>query len=174
MLRVARRRFPGTALVRANEQLPFRAGAFDAVVALGFMEYLADPESALSEMRRVVRPKGAVLVSVPKSVHIDTVSLSLTAPVRGAAAVIWGRRSDRVRRTRFMPAVLDRLAVQAGLTPNGGAHYHFTPLPYPFTVLAPTWALRAGRLMEAWSRRNMASFLLTAISAAIWRDRGLG
>ena len=46
--------------------LPFQDDTFDAVVALGFIEYLADIPAALHEMKRVIRPGGFVLVSTPK------------------------------------------------------------------------------------------------------------
>ncbi len=44
--------------------LPFRAAAFDLVVAAFVVNHLADPVAGLSELRRVTRPGGAVLVSV--------------------------------------------------------------------------------------------------------------
>lgn len=42
--------------------LPIRDGAFDTVVANDAMEHFAEPERALSEMRRVLRPGGAIWV----------------------------------------------------------------------------------------------------------------
>lgn len=42
--------------------LPVRDGAFDTVVANDAMEHFAEPERALAEMRRVLRPGGAMWV----------------------------------------------------------------------------------------------------------------
>jgi ubiquinone/menaquinone biosynthesis C-methylase UbiE len=42
--------------------LPVRDGAFDTVVANDAMEHFAEPERALAEMRRVLRPGGAIWV----------------------------------------------------------------------------------------------------------------
>jgi len=159
MLEEAKALHPQVRLVRADARLPFRDAAFDAVTALGFVEYLADPLPSLIEMRRVVRSGGAVIVSVPKSFHVDVVALGLTAPLRGLASLITGRRTERIPRTRLDPDDLDALAVRAGLRPDGGAHYHFTPLPYPITVVAPGLSLRAGRALEGAGARRRASFL---------------
>lgn len=58
-LRRARRRHPGVPLVCADAQaMPFRDGAFDAVVeSLSFCS-IPDPGLALVEVRRVLRPGG--------------------------------------------------------------------------------------------------------------------
>src|SRR5215469_995464 len=45
--------------------LPFADSAFDLVCALDIIEHVEDDEGALSEVSRIVRPGGAVLVSMP-------------------------------------------------------------------------------------------------------------
>jgi SAM-dependent methyltransferase len=45
--------------------LPFGDGAFDAVIALMVLQHVADPPRALTEIRRVLRPGGWALLSVP-------------------------------------------------------------------------------------------------------------
>ena len=49
----------------AAETLPFDDGSFDLVTALDVIEHLDDDAVALREMRRVLRPGGQVLVTVP-------------------------------------------------------------------------------------------------------------
>ncbi|MCY3916035.1 MAG: class I SAM-dependent methyltransferase [Chloroflexi bacterium] len=76
MLDVARRkvaaeRFEGyITLTRhdAGERLPFDDDAFDVVTCLEALEFLPDPQAALKEMCRVLRPGGALLTSI----RIDT------------------------------------------------------------------------------------------------------
>ena len=43
------------------ERLPYAEGSFDLVVGHAFLHHLPDPERALSEARRVLRPGGAIL-----------------------------------------------------------------------------------------------------------------
>jgi ubiquinone/menaquinone biosynthesis C-methylase UbiE len=47
------------------EALPFSDAAFDAVFATEVMEHLPDPVKALREVRRVLKPGGWLLVSLP-------------------------------------------------------------------------------------------------------------
>lgn len=52
--------------IRADAQvLPFRGGVFDAVVCVAAVPYFADPQAALAEWRRVCRPQGQVVFTVP-------------------------------------------------------------------------------------------------------------
>jgi SAM-dependent methyltransferase len=49
----------------SGTQLPFRQGAFDAVVASDVLEHIEDDLAAVSEIARVLRPGGAAIISVP-------------------------------------------------------------------------------------------------------------
>src|SRR3989344_538352 len=51
--------------VGAVEKLNFPDHHFDALVAMGLVEYLADEDAALFELRRVLKPNGIFLVSIP-------------------------------------------------------------------------------------------------------------
>jgi SAM-dependent methyltransferase len=52
-------------LVDLNGPLPFPAGSFDTVLSNDVMEHIKEPELAWSEMARVLRPNGKLIVSVP-------------------------------------------------------------------------------------------------------------
>jgi SAM-dependent methyltransferase len=63
----ARRRCPSLPLVRGDvTALPIRSGAADAVLLLDVLEHLPEPAAAVAEARRVLRPGGALVVSVPR------------------------------------------------------------------------------------------------------------
>lgn len=66
MLALARRRCEGRGNVTFAEgnavALPVADGDFDAALCVQVMEYVADPEAALTEMHRALRPGGRVLV----------------------------------------------------------------------------------------------------------------
>src|SRR3989344_3509762 len=69
MIALARKRFanqPGISFeVGAVTQIPAPDQFFDAVVAMGLMEYVNDESAALREIRRVLKPGGIFIVSVP-------------------------------------------------------------------------------------------------------------
>lgn len=62
MLRLARRKAPQSRLIHADARwIPLPAAAFDTVVATFPSEYIAD-QRTLSEIRRVLRPSGKLIV----------------------------------------------------------------------------------------------------------------
>jgi ubiquinone/menaquinone biosynthesis C-methylase UbiE len=68
------------------EHIPFDDNTFDAVVCLRVIEYLANDEQALSEIRRVLKPGGSAVVATPSAVtplhHMDQSCAHVMAIVR--------------------------------------------------------------------------------------------
>jgi len=52
-----------TLLHRSAERLPFADGAFDVVTCLEALEFMPDPSAQLSEICRVLRPGGVLLIT---------------------------------------------------------------------------------------------------------------
>ena len=57
------------------QALPFRGGVFDAVMCVAAVPYFADPQAALAEWRRVCRPQGQVVFTVPPPDGIQAVEI---------------------------------------------------------------------------------------------------
>jgi SAM-dependent methyltransferase len=92
------------------QRLPFRDGAFDVVKATEVLEHVADAPAALAECRRVLRPGGKAVITVPFLERLH------------------GDPEDYARFTRSM---WERLLAGAGLTPVA-----ITPQGAFFTHLA--------------------------------------
>jgi SAM-dependent methyltransferase len=64
-VRLARERDCGEVLEGSVLDMPFDQGSFDLTVSLDVIEHLQDDVAALRELRRVTKPGGALLVTVP-------------------------------------------------------------------------------------------------------------
>jgi ubiquinone/menaquinone biosynthesis C-methylase UbiE len=66
MLHLAQVKYPGRRFVQgAMTALPFGRAAFDRVVSLETLEHVPDPLEFLLEMRRVLKPGGRLVMSLP-------------------------------------------------------------------------------------------------------------
>ena len=113
-------RRPAMVPVRASvEALPFASGSFDAVVGLTILYTVTDDARAVTELARVLRPGGAILLVEP----------AFAALGRTHDATVHGRR-------RYRRGALAGLAAAAGLTVERST--------YAYSFLAPpAAALRA-------------------------------
>jgi ubiquinone/menaquinone biosynthesis C-methylase UbiE len=66
LIAMARAAVPGARIIKADiEAMPFAEDLFDFVVMVDTFQYLFDFHQALNEVRRVLRPNGTFIVTVP-------------------------------------------------------------------------------------------------------------
>jgi SAM-dependent methyltransferase len=160
MVREAREKFGHRANVSFREgdveALALRDAAYDQAICMAVIEYLSTPRRAMSEIARILKPGGIAIVTVPKRWRIDRMTVAATAPLRALARFFAQGTADSLPRLRMQPEELDRAAVEAGLLPDGGSQYQFTPIPYPLTRLAPNLCMRLNLPFERWHQTRGA------------------
>ena len=117
MVDLARRRVPDLSealLVAPVERLPFEGDAFDAVTALGVLEFTQDVSLALRELARVLRTDGTAVVSWPNFGLYTAWRRAIVNPLAGAA----GRPSPPSPRIRFEQREFTALLDASGLHPE--------------------------------------------------------
>jgi len=139
------------------EALTLPDAAYDQALCMAVIEYLSAPRRAMAEIARILKPGGIAIVTVPKRSHIDQVMVAATAPVRALGRLFAQGTADSLPRLRMQPGELDRAAMEAGLIPDGGSQYQFTPIPYPLTRLAPNLCMRLNLPFEKWHETRAAA-----------------
>jgi SAM-dependent methyltransferase len=113
---------PGAAVGGDALALPFAGASFDRVIAAEVLEHLPDDASAVVELARVLRPGGALAVTVPAWLP-ERVCWALSDDYH-APAVVGGH-------VRIYTATgLRRLLRGAGLDVRGGHRAHALHSPY--------------------------------------------
>jgi SAM-dependent methyltransferase len=121
----ARERCVGEVVAGSVDDMPFADDSFDLAVSLDVIEHLPDEHRSLSEMRRVVKPGGTLLVTVP------------------AYKWLWSDH-DVVNHhyRRYTRAMLEQAAAQAGWETFSTTHFNGLLLP---AAIAARGAMRLRR-----------------------------
>jgi 2-polyprenyl-3-methyl-5-hydroxy-6-metoxy-1,4-benzoquinol methylase len=132
--------------VVSDEKLPFPDASFDAVVCMDVLEHLADEQPALSEMRRVLKPEGVLLIMVP------------------AYMFLWGTQDEVAHHYRRYTLGSLTQVVRAGALMTLEKRSYFNTLLFPLIAL-----VRVGSwILGLRSRRESDFDLNTAFINAIF------
>lgn len=115
-VRLARRAGLDARRVADGEPLPFSDASFDAVVCIEVMEHLFLPQAAAAEILRVLKPAGALIVTVPNAAYwrrrLDLALFGRWNPVGDDLSVSEPWRDPHIR--FFTCRVLKRMLSQVG------------------------------------------------------------
>ncbi len=147
----------GAVLAGSADNLPFGTCSFDALVATGVLEYVADVAKALGEFARVTKKGGVVVFSM----------LNRASPYRiwektgwGWAQSLAGRLAGRPPLHREKTHLLSERRLRAsakslGLNVAKVIYYDFNLFLSPLDVHMPQRALAANRLFEGLCRNRL-------------------
>jgi SAM-dependent methyltransferase len=144
LLAIARERMPDADFhVGDLEALPYADGIFDAVIVADVLPYVADPGTALAELRRVCASGGRVVLAIWARPEECEQQAILTA-LRHMVPTPLGAEPFALS----APGVLDALVAQAGLRVVGGGAV-VCPCVYPDVEIAGQALVAAGPLQAA-------------------------
>src|SRR5690242_18473448 len=165
MVRRARQRMSGHPLekrcrfaVGDFEHLEHPGAFFDALLAMGVLEYLPAYGPALRSAARVLKPGGVAVFTVPNRFSAYYVARSAHARLRGAVQRL-ARRATADQRTdnHCIPWQLDRELEHAGLRKEDGAFCNFAF--FPLKELNPALSDSLNRALAPLSRSPAATVL---------------
>jgi ubiquinone/menaquinone biosynthesis C-methylase UbiE len=153
-------------LIGDVENLGFRDGTFDLIIAAGVIEYLGSDEQALRNFHRILKPGGVVILSVRNKVNLARLLVTardllgsiplMGAMIKGLSG--WLHRLFRlapntgVPGRRHIPWELKRRMRAVGLRPREYAFYHFSVLPRFIERRFPRFCVAWEQKLEVFSR----------------------
>ena len=90
-------------IAASAERLPFEDGSFSLVTANMVVEHVAEPETLLREVSRVLKPGGLFLFHTPNANYFE-VAIARRIPaavMKGIASLLDGRASDDIFETHY-------------------------------------------------------------------------
>ena len=165
MVRRARQRMAGHPLEKRChfslgdfERLEFADGFFDAVLAMGVLEYLPAYAEALRATARVLRPGGAAVFTVPNRVSSYHLARAAHEALRhGVRRLRRQARPATFRHNPCVPSALDRELERAGLRKVDSAACNF--IFFPLKELKPGLSESLNRALHPMARWPVARFL---------------
>lgn len=146
------------------EDLKFGDGYFDVVVASGVLEYQREDEKSLSEMHRVLKDGGYLILNVTNKFCPNRIlgMPYLWSKKWGLTRAILDFMKSQVLRKgptnplpffrAHSPKAFDRTLAAAGFKKIGHNYFHFSPVPPPFSALFGVIVSPISNLMEKLSR----------------------
>jgi SAM-dependent methyltransferase len=131
--------------------LPFADASFDAAIAADLLCHRAvDPENALAELRRVLRPRGRLIINMPAyrwlfSVHDQRVHNVRRQTAHELAAMLVHAGFEQVRARYWNSLLLPFMAAQRKLLARNGT--------VSDVALFPPWLDRMLHAMTEFERR---------------------
>jgi ubiquinone/menaquinone biosynthesis C-methylase UbiE len=132
-----------TRVVDASQPLPFEDASFDLIICLDLLVHLPDPQAAVRELYRVLKPGGTALIDASNSVPLWMLTYPRYVgkrPARwlktmryGGVLPEWAGIVHHMRRKTFLGWLRN-----AGFAISGERHYGRLPL-------LPKWFMAIGR-----------------------------
>jgi len=137
--------------------MPFEEETFDYIVNLGSLEHFDQPERALSELHRVLKPTGKAMIIVPNQYYVGSIwkALAYGEPEdQGQDGVTTFRTINQWRRL-FLTSQLDVLGVDGY---NGVDHiaWYFRRKNGVITDQERSWRLILDVFVKPWIPLNLA------------------
>ena len=136
------------AAVADVRQIPFKDESFDAIYSMGTIEHFLDPETALREMHRILRPGGTAIVGVP-NLHDPFLRPLMVAVMGRLGLYSYGYGYEKA----FSRRALDRMLREAG----------FEVVAHSGILFMPGWLRILDLACHTWCRP-----LSRLTGAAVW------
>ncbi len=132
--------------------LQYPDASFDVVTAMGLVEYLADEDRAYTEMVRVLKPGGTLVVSYPYVFSpwrlIGRLVMFVTWPIRKIRNIFLKTRGHYITHREYTLASARNAMKSHGVTSDRVWFYNFKLIPWPLDQWFPTLTVAQSTLFE--------------------------
>jgi ubiquinone/menaquinone biosynthesis C-methylase UbiE len=133
--------------------LNYPDATFDSVIAMGLVEYLDDEPRAFSEMARVLKPGGLLIVSFPNYWAPWRIwsrfVMFLTSLPRRLYKRLTGNPGHYITHREYTLRTAKAWFTHAGVTPTRAWYYNFKLIPWPLDQALPRITVAQSKLCES-------------------------
>lgn len=153
MIDEARKRSEGTARalfqVGTVEHIASESASFDAVVAMGLVEYVEDDVAAIKEMHRVLKKEGKLFVSLPNVYSpVRMWDKYILTPLARLIRLFTKKQTKNIIHREYAPAGYCQLLQEHGFINTKIVAYNMRLIPRPFDMWFPRLSVRISTWCE--------------------------
>jgi ubiquinone/menaquinone biosynthesis C-methylase UbiE len=150
------------------ENLKFDDKSFDLIICSGVIEYLANDEEWISEIKRVLRSDGYLIINVTNKYSIRKWTSGLVDKMKSSKILLnmMNILKDRImgkgkihlfpfKPRLHSPREFDGYLHQNGFTKINHNYFDFAVLPAPFDTLFDFITIPIKKFLERYTRKNM-------------------
>ncbi|NCC49975.1 MAG: class I SAM-dependent methyltransferase [Spartobacteria bacterium] len=153
------------------EKLPFEDHQFDSLACIGVVEYLREDDKALSELWRVLKPGGTLVISIRNKMclfRLWDAFIPLRKNIRamlakfglyGGKAYLDKKFRDGIWYKKHAPNAFCRTLAAIGFKKVAQAYFHYYILPAPFEYLLGGKGTQMAVKLEKLHRSSMSMFM---------------
>ncbi len=156
MINLTQEKYKENPLVAAGigkaDNLNFSDDTFDLILSMGLLEYLEDQEKAITEIKRVAKKGGVIILTFPNKTSpcriFNRASSFLVKPISKTLRAIAKKPSQALTHKEYYPKKTIEFLEKNGLKVSDIIYYNFKLIPYPFDKWFPKLTIFQSKLFE--------------------------
>jgi len=132
--------------------LKFSDNSFEVVIAMGLLEYLEEQDKAISELKRVLKLDGNLILTFPNKISpwriFNRVIIGLFGTIIKKIKKILGKKPNTLVHKEYTLKEVRTLLEKNGLMVESYIYFNFKLIPHPFDQIFPKLTILQSRLFE--------------------------
>lgn len=156
MINLVKEKFSSNPKIKAEigdvNKLNFPDNSFDLVIAMGLLEYLENQPQAISEIKRITKTGGQVILTFPNKTSpcriFNRSAAFIAKPFSKILRKILNKPSQTLAHKEYTLKQTTKFLEKNGLKVSKVIYYNFKLIPYPLDKWFPKFTILQSRIFE--------------------------
>lgn len=160
MIELTKKQFEGNPkvqfLVTDARHLPSSDNSYDVATAMGLVEYFEEDDSFYTEMRRVIKKDGSLIVTYPNVFSpwrvFNRIALLILRPLRKLVGIDTSHKDNNIRHKEYTVKGVKEQLKKQGFETTEVVYYNFKLIPYPLDNMLGRFTVIQSAIFEILDR----------------------
>lgn len=157
MIELTKKQFPNVESIVSDARKILKPdNTFDVATAMGLVEYFEEDGEFYTEMSRVLKSGGKLLVTYPNVWSPwrlwNRVFLMILRPIRAVLGIDTSKKSNNIRHKEYTVSAAKKEMEKFGFVIEDALYYNLRLVPYPFDDMFPRFTVKTSAFFERLDR----------------------